>query len=118
MFEYWIWRKTSTLPSTFPNNSMVLLTKDYTNPGNPEGCSQFLKEGKQFILLQSGLYKHDDQNNQLVDNVEWCELAVDSIGSEECTSQFVKAKDLEFIREMGADFDVVVFPERNPDWAK
>jgi hypothetical protein len=118
MFEDWIWRKTSTLPSTFPNNSMVLLTKDYTNPGNPEGCSQFLKEGKQFILLQSGLYKHDDQNNQLVDNVEWCELAVDSIGSEESPSQFVKAKDLEFIREMDADFDVVVFPERNPDWAK
>ncbi len=117
MFEDWIWRKTSNLPSAFLNNSMVLLTKDYTNPGDPEGCSQFLKKGKEFFLFQSGLYKHDG-DNQLVDNVEWCELAVDSRGSEESPSQFVKAQDLEFIRGMDADFDVEVFPERNPDWAK
>ncbi len=117
MFELnWVWGKKSTLPSTFPNNSMVLLTKDYTNPGNPEGCSQFLKKGEEFILLQSGLYKHDDRDNQLVDNVEWCELAVEPIDSEECPSQFVKAEDLCFILEMGVDLNL--YPERDPDWAK
>jgi len=100
----WFWKKTSTLRSSFPDNSLVLLTKDYTDPRDPDGCSQFLKKDEEFFLVQSGLYKYfEDQDTQLVDNIEWCEIAVDSIGSDECPNAFVKAEDLCLVQEEELD---------------
>lgn len=96
---YWFWKKISTLRSSFPDSSLVLLTKDYTEPGDPEGCRQFLKKDERFFLVQSGLYKHDDRDNQLVDNIEWCEIVVPSISCEECPNEMVKAEDLCLIPE-------------------
>jgi len=100
----WFWKKTSTLRSSFPDDSLVLLTKDYIDPRDPDGCSQFLKKDEEFFLIESGLYKHFiDQDTQLVDNIEWCEIAVEPIGSEECPNALVKAEDLRLVPEKGLD---------------
>ena len=88
--------KVDELPSTFSKDTVVILTKDYTDSNGFD--SDGLKKDQLFIINECGCYKHIEtltvenvEIELLDDQTEWCEI---DLGDEEELCAYVKAKDL------------------------
>ena len=97
-------RKNSEIIPKIPENSAARLTKSYVDFYDSDYCSEFLQEGKAFLVIKCGLsdYNFDDnlRTQDPKNNIEWCEIELmDPLVPPDCFEFYVKAADLEPIED-------------------
>ena len=107
---YEIFKKNLTLTPKILKDSPAILKKNYIESNQLVLCHEFLKAGAIFRVVECGFstFYVDDQFQikNIKNETEWCKIQImDSYSSPDCCDFFVKAEDLEPIKDPDFAFE-------------